>query len=84
LLNGHGYVSVGQIHITSIFSVNVHFNKWTRIIQIPIQLEKLADDVVKNSWLMEPGGSMTHSQQFSNNPYPETNESNFSCLYLLF
>ena len=25
-------------------------------------------------WLMEPGGSMSHSQRFSNNPYPESNK----------
>ena len=27
---------------------------------------------------MEPGGSMTHSQGLSNNPYPEPNQSNSS------
>ena len=27
-------------------------------------------------WLMEPGGSMPHSQGFSNNPYPEPNQPN--------
>ena len=27
-------------------------------------------------WLMEPGGSMPHSQGLSNNPYPETNQPN--------
>jgi hypothetical protein len=27
-------------------------------------------------WLMEPGGSMPHSQQPSNNPYPEPNQTN--------
>ena len=25
---------------------------------------------------MEPGGSMPHSQRFSNNPYPEANQPN--------
>ena len=27
-------------------------------------------------WLMKPGGSMTHSQGLSNNPYPEQNQLN--------
>jgi hypothetical protein len=27
-------------------------------------------------WLMEPGGSMIHSQGSSNSPYPEPNQSN--------
>ena len=27
-------------------------------------------------WLMEPGGSMPHSQGHSNNPYPEPNQPN--------
>ena len=31
-------------------------------------------DKLSNSlWLTEPGGSMPHSQGFSNNPYPEPN-----------
>ena len=29
-------------------------------------------------WLMEPGGSMPHSQELSNNPFPEPNQPNFS------
>ena len=33
-------------------------------------------------WLMEPGGSMQHSQRFSNNPYPEPNQANSSYRYL--
>ena len=33
-------------------------------------------------WLMEPGGPMPHSQDLSNNPYPETNPSNSSNRYL--
>ena len=28
-------------------------------------------------WLMEPGGSMPHSQGLSNNPYPELNQPNY-------
>ena len=27
-------------------------------------------------WLMEPGGSMAHSQGLSNNSYPEPNQPN--------
>ena len=34
--------------------------------------------VIITPWLMEPGGSMQHSQGFSNNPYPESNEPNSS------
>ena len=30
-------------------------------------------------WLMEPGGSMLHSQELSNNSYPELNQSNSLC-----
>ena len=33
-------------------------------------------------WLMEPGGSMPHSQVISNNPYPEPNQSNLSYPHL--
>ena len=29
-------------------------------------------------WFMEPGDSISHSQGISNNPYPETNQPNFS------
>ena len=29
-------------------------------------------------WPMEPGGSMSHSQGLSNNPYPEPNQHNSS------
>ena len=29
-------------------------------------------------WLMEPGGSVPHSQGLSNNPYPEPNHPNSS------
>ena len=28
-------------------------------------------------WLMEPGGSMPHSQGLSNNSYPEPNQPNY-------
>ena len=28
-------------------------------------------------WLMEPGGSMPHSQGLSINPYPELNQPNY-------
>ena len=31
-------------------------------------------------WLMEPGGSMLHSQGLSNNPYPEPNQSGSEAL----
>ena len=31
-------------------------------------------------WLMEPGGSMPHSQGHSNNPYPKPNQPNSSYL----
>ena len=34
------------------------------------------------TWLMEPGGSMPHSQGFSNNPYPEPNRPSSSYLNL--
>jgi hypothetical protein len=33
-------------------------------------------------WLMEPGGSMPHSQDLSNNPYPEPNQPNSPHWYL--
>ena len=33
-------------------------------------------------WLMEPGGSMPHSQGLSNNPCPETNQPNYPHWYL--
>ena len=33
------------------------------------------------TWLMEPGGSMPHSQGLSNNPYPEENQPNSSHWY---
>ena len=33
------------------------------------------DEKLINSRLMEPGGSMPHSQGLSNNPYPEPNQS---------
>ena len=29
---------------------------------------------------MEPGGSMPHSQEFSNNPYPEPNQPNYPAM----
>ena len=29
-------------------------------------------------WIMEPGGSMPHSEGLSDNPYPETNQLNSS------
>ena len=32
-------------------------------------------------WLMEPGGSMPHSQGLSNNPYPELNQPNYPHLF---
>ena len=33
-------------------------------------------------WLMEPGGSMPHSQGLSNNPNPEPNQPNYPHWYL--
>ena len=33
-------------------------------------------------WLMEPGGSIPHSQGLSNNPYPEPNQPNYLHWYL--
>ena len=33
--------------------------------------------IILTPWLMEPGGSMLHSQGLSNNPYPEPNQLNF-------
>ena len=35
-------------------------------------------------WLMEPGGSMPHSQGLSNNPYPELNQPNYPHWYKLW
>ena len=32
--------------------------------------------ITTNSWLLEPGGSMSHSQEPSKNPYPEPNQPN--------
>ena len=34
--------------------------------------------ILLTPWLMDPGGSMLQSQRFSNNPYPEPNQSNSS------
>ena len=33
---------------------------------------------ITNSMAYEPGGSMPHSQELSNNPYPEPNQPNSS------
>ena len=32
-------------------------------------------------WLMKPGGSMSHSQRLSDNPYLEPNQHNSSNIY---
>ena len=32
--------------------------------------------ILLTPWLMEPGGSMPHSQGLSNNSYPESNQPN--------
>ena len=34
-------------------------------------------------WLMEPGGSMPHSQGLSDNPYPELNQPNYTLRSIL-
>ena len=35
-------------------------------------------------WLMEPGGSIMHSQKLSNDPYPESNEPQFLVLIPIY
>ena len=42
-------------------------------------LEKKTDTIIVHlltPWIMEPGGSMRHSQGLSNNSYPEPNQPN--------
>ena len=47
------------------------------------QLEKEAAQGNRlTPWLMEPGGSMLHSQGLSDNPYPDSNQPNYPHWYL--
>ena len=41
---------------------------------IPRDAVKLFTLFALTPWFMEPGGSMSHSQRLSNNPYPEPNQ----------
>ena len=56
---------------------------WHAYVDAPLhRLDKVAFKNVLTPWLMQPGGSMQHSQGLSNNPYPEPNQPNSPHWYL--
>ena len=82
IIYGHhlGTYSCGKIikitkmaDISKTLTMNMMIMKISKMIMITVTFY-----VIKlTPWLMEPGGSMPHSQGLSNNSYPELNQPNY-------
>ena len=72
-------------HLFSLLEASCRSRKSKHTVkEIILKLRHLVKPVLSQAttlilWLMEPRGSMPHSQGLSNNPYPEPNQPNSSC-----
>ena len=90
LFSAKGNTCTGKLKDASLIICCIKFNiVWRRIsVSLPrhnilwfcgISAGRFLTLILLTPWLMEPGGSMPHSQGLSNNTYPESNYSRLSC-----